>query len=63
MASQLNKVGVIGPPGSGKSYLARILGAELRIPVTELDSVFWLPGWRRREKDEFVGVRPAASSN
>jgi len=32
---------ILGPSGSGKSYLARKLGAITRIPVTDLDDLFW----------------------
>jgi adenylate kinase family enzyme len=48
------RLGVIGPPGSGKSHLARMLSADLGVPAVELDAIFWLPGWRRRDRDEFM---------
>jgi adenylate kinase family enzyme len=54
------KVWIIGPPGSGKSTLACRLAQELRLPLVELDELYWLPGWKMREKQDFVGrVRSA----
>lgn len=38
------RIVIIGNSGSGKSYLARRLGAGLKNPVVHLDSIFWLPG-------------------
>ncbi|MBN2351560.1 MAG: hypothetical protein JXD23_03250 [Spirochaetales bacterium] len=35
------KIHIIGPSGSGKSFMARKLSAETGIPVTELDDIFW----------------------
>ncbi len=35
----------MGPPGSGKSRLARDLGARHGLPVFHLDQAYWQPGW------------------
>ena len=35
------RIHIIGGPASGKSTLARRLGAELQLPVIELDKLFW----------------------
>ena len=40
-------VAVIGNGGGGKSTLARAVGEQLGLRVFEVDSVQWLPGWRR----------------
>jgi adenylate kinase family enzyme len=32
---------LIGGPGSGKTFLSRILGEENRVPVLGLDDIFW----------------------
>jgi adenylate kinase family enzyme len=51
------RVAIIGSSGSGKSTLAQRLGAELDIPVIELDALNWQAGWRdlvTDDPDEFV---------
>lgn len=35
------RIHIIGNCGSGKSYLAKKIGHQLNIPVTDLDQVFW----------------------
>ncbi len=41
----VKRVMIIGSGGAGKSTLAGVLGARLRIPVVHLDAHFWQPGW------------------
>lgn len=41
------KILVTGNAGSGKTTLSRILGKKLQLPVSSLDQVVWLPGWRK----------------
>lgn len=48
------KIWIIGPPGSGKSTLAGRLAQALRLPLIELDELYWLPGWKMREKQDFA---------
>lgn len=38
------RVVIIGNSGSGKSYLARKLGALSQVAVVHLDAIFWVPG-------------------
>ncbi|MCP4644641.1 MAG: DNA topology modulation protein FlaR [bacterium] len=41
MADKLQRIHILGGPGSGKSYLARRLAAALGAPVCHLDDLFW----------------------
>jgi adenylate kinase family enzyme len=41
----MQRIIVIGSPGSGKSTFSQRLGAALGRPVIHLDAVFWRPGW------------------
>ena len=50
------KIAVLGFSGSGKSTLARRLGEQLSLPVLHLDTVFWLPGWKERNREECISL-------
>jgi adenylate kinase family enzyme len=39
------RINITGNAGSGKSSLAKRLGAELGLPVYSLDSIVWQAGW------------------
>jgi adenylate kinase family enzyme len=41
------KIFITGNAGSGKTTLARQMGEALGLPVFGLDSIVWLPGWRK----------------
>ena len=43
----VNKISIIGPVGSGKSFLAKSLGEKLNLPVFHLDDVWNLPNGER----------------
>jgi adenylate kinase family enzyme len=48
------RIVVMGAPGSGKSTMARCLGARLGLPVFHLDQVWWRPGWVQAPAEEFA---------
>jgi adenylate kinase family enzyme len=49
----LRRYVIIGRPGSGKSTVARQLGRRLGLPIVYLDVLFWRPGWREPDRDDF----------
>lgn len=49
----LSRVVVIGTSSSGKTTFARNLAFHLGADHTDLDSLFWLPGWQQRRDDDF----------
>lgn len=49
----MERILVIGCPGAGKSTLARQLAEKRGLPLVHLDAIFWLPGWKQRDKTEF----------
>lgn len=48
----MQRIMIIGGPGSGKSTVARRLGAATGLPVVHIDPMFWAPGWVQRSVDE-----------
>lgn len=49
----MRRILVMGPPGSGKSTVARRLGAQHGLPIFHLDQAFWQPGWIETPADDF----------
>lgn len=49
----MERVLIIGCPGAGKSTLGRLLADKTGLPLVHLDALFWLPGWKERDKSEF----------
>lgn len=45
---------IIGTSGSGKSTLAQLISKKLEIPHFDLDQLYFSPGWRCSEDDDFV---------
>lgn len=39
------RIQIIGPSCAGKTTLAHTLGQRLGLPVTDLDELWWSPGW------------------
>jgi len=50
----LERVWIVGQPGSGKSTLGARLAPMLDADWIDLDELFWLPGWRERPAEEFA---------
>lgn len=49
----MQRIIVVGCPGSGKTRLALNLGRKLGLPVVHLDVLYWLPGWKASDKASF----------
>ena len=48
----INRISIIGGPGTGKSTLAKNLGKKLNLPVYHLDQINFLENWKERDKQE-----------
>jgi adenylate kinase family enzyme len=53
MTSDMQRIAVIGTSCSGKSTFARQLGEALGIPHVEMDTLYWMPGWKMRPISDF----------
>lgn len=50
-----SRVVILGNAGSGKSYVARKLGAVWLLPIIDLDMIFWMPGsYSEKRPDDLV---------
>lgn len=49
--SIMKRIAIIGPPGAGKSTLARELYCIHNIKVYHLDRIFWERGWKWKHRD------------
>lgn len=49
----MERILVIGSPGTGKSTLSVALSRKLSLPLVHLDQLFWRPGWVQVPRDEF----------
>jgi adenylate kinase family enzyme len=58
----LERIVIIGATGSGKSTLAAALAAKLRLPFTDLDDLYWQPGWIETPPADFRAAVDAATS-
>jgi len=62
-ASKLNRISVIGTSGSGKSTFSKELASKLRLPYTEMDSLYWKDDWKFATDEELMeNVRQATES-
>ena len=48
----INRISIIGGPGTGKTTLADNIGKELKLPVYHLDGIHHLENWQVRDKKE-----------
>ena len=53
MLTTMQRILVIGNPGSGKTTLATALGRVLQLPLIHLDQHFWRAGWRPTPREEW----------
>ena len=49
----MDRIVIIGCPGSGKTRLARALGEKLDLTVVHLDRLWWKSGWENVSMEEF----------
>ena len=49
----MERIVIIGCPGSGKTRLARALGEKLGLTVVHLDRLWWKSGWENVTQEEF----------
>jgi len=56
------RIAIVGNGGGGKTTLARALGRTLDLPVTHVDSVQFLPGWRVRDRAETARLLDAVAA-
>lgn len=57
MFENINKITIVGGPGTGKSTLAKNLGKVLNLPVYHIDAIEHLENWEKRnskERDDII---------
>jgi len=58
----MKRISIVGPPGSGKTTLARALSERLQLTHIELDRLFHMPGWQPRPRDDFRALVTEAAA-
>lgn len=51
LPAHVQRIAVIGSPGSGKSTLSRVLGDKLSLPVVHMDRLYWQAGWLHLDEE------------
>lgn len=54
IAAQTARIAILGNSGGGKSTLSRRLAKARRLPLVELDTLLWRPGWRLAPAEEYA---------
>jgi adenylate kinase family enzyme len=49
----MERIQICGGPGAGKSTLAGLLGERLNLRYSDLDDLYWDPGWREATPAQF----------
>ena len=49
----MKKIIIIGSCGAGKTTFAQKINKKLNLPLTNLDQLYWKPGWERTSKTEW----------
>ncbi len=60
--AHMEKIIIVGCPGSGKTTLANILGKKLNIPVHHLDKYYWKDNWQAITQEEFSEIQRVITS-
>jgi adenylate kinase family enzyme len=64
MTTLMERIVIIGVTGAGKTTLAFNVAARLGMPYTDLDDLYWRPGWQSAPEEEFRGdVAKAAAAD
>jgi len=50
------RIAVLGPSGSGKSFVANRLAEITRLPLIHLDRLAYQPGWRETDAEELARI-------
>lgn len=50
----MNKVILIGSPGSGKSYLTSFLKGKIDLPIYHLDNLYWYDDWKHITRAQLI---------
>ena len=50
----MNKVILIGSPGSGKSYLTSYLKDKIDLPIYHLDNLYWYDNWKHISREQLI---------
>jgi len=59
----MKRIIIVGTTGCGKSVLAEKLSQKFALSVTDLDDLYWQPGWIPVSLDEFVHKVDKATSS
>ena len=54
--NNMKNIVVVGATGAGKTTLSKKLSQKFSIPSIDLDELFWLPGWIRRDQSDFIDL-------